>query len=157
MEEAQMNVPASPSKSSNKAVIFIIAAIVIVTIAVWGYSSTKKTTPVSVGQTNSNSTTGQLYKDGTYSAIGNYTAPSGPEEIGVSLTLSNNTITDATVEAKATIEASKNFQRRFVNNYKQFVIGKNINDVKLDKVAGASLTSKGFEVALANIMDQAKQ
>ena len=96
------------------------------------------------------------YKDGTYSAVGNYNSPGGPEEIGVSVTLKNNLITNASVEVKATRRKSLMVQQDFADHFKPFVIGKNINEVKLDKVSGSSLTPAGFNDAIAKIKAQAK-
>jgi uncharacterized protein with FMN-binding domain len=40
------------------------------------------------------------YKDGTYTAVGTYRSPAGAEEMGVTLTLKDNTITDVVIEPK---------------------------------------------------------
>ena len=96
------------------------------------------------------------YKDGKYSAEGDYRSPGGPEQVKVSITLKAGTITDADVVSEATLPKSKHFQGLFISGYKPLVIGKKINEVQLDKVAGSSLTPKGFNDALAKIMTQAQ-
>ncbi len=96
------------------------------------------------------------YKNGTYSATGDYTSPGGAETIGLSITLKNDVIVDAQFTAMATRAISKQMQDIFAANYKVLVIGKNIDEVKLGKVSSSSLTPKGFNDALAKIKVQAK-
>ena len=96
------------------------------------------------------------YKDGTYSTVGTYSSPAGAEEIGVTITLKNDIITDVGVEPKATARRSVEMQQDFAANYKPMVVGKNIASVKLGKVSGASLTPMGFNDAIAKIEAQAK-
>lgn len=98
-----------------------------------------------------------VYKDGTYSATGEYRSPAGPEAIGVTLTLKNDIVVEAVVEAKATATKSQMMQADFIANYKQFVIGKNIDEVVLGKVSGSSLTPKGFNEAVTKIKAEAKK
>ena len=79
------------------------------------------------------------YKDGTYTAVGNYVSPGGPEEVGVTLTLKDDTIVDTSFEIKATRPKSVDMQTAFAENYKQYVVGKNIDEVNLSKVSSSSL------------------
>lgn len=95
------------------------------------------------------------YKNGTYSADGEYTTPGGQEKVGVTLTLTDGVISDINVEEKAILATSKKMQADFGANYKPMVIGKNINDVTLTKVSGSSLTPKGFNNALDKIKAEA--
>ena len=96
------------------------------------------------------------YKDGFYKVIGGYKSPGGDETIEVKLTLKDNIVTEAEVVPNATLEKSIYFQGLFVGGFKEFVIGKNINEVKLDKVSGSSLTPKGFNDAIDKIKSEAK-
>jgi len=96
------------------------------------------------------------YKNGEYSVIGSYVSPGGAEEVGVNLTIEDNIITAVEFEPKATRPISVKFQGIFAENYNEFVVGKNINEVKLDKVSGSSLTPKGFNDALDKIKAEAK-
>ncbi len=96
------------------------------------------------------------YKDGTYTAVGNYVSPGGPEEVGITLTLKDDTIVDASFEIKATRPKSVEMQTAFAENYKQFVVGKNIDEVNLSKVSSSSLTPKGFNDAIEKIKSEAK-
>lgn len=98
-----------------------------------------------------------VYKDGTYTAVGNYNSPGGDDQIQVTVTLKNDIITDATVTSLVAMGGpSKLFQNQFIAGFKQQVIGKNIADVRLTKVSGSSLTPLGWNDAIAKIEGQAK-
>jgi len=92
-----------------------------------------------------------IYQNGTYEVAGEYISPGGPEQITVKLTLQEGLITAAEVEPQAKRPNSVKFQGIFADNYQELVIGKNIDELKLDKVAGSSLTPKGFNDALEKI------
>ncbi len=111
-------------------------------------STSASATPTSIQAAN--------YKDGTYDVKGAYTSPAGPETIDVKLTLKDNKVTDAEVVSEATNPKSKFMQGAFISGYKDMVIGKNINDIHLEKVSGSSLTPKGFNDALEQIKTQAQ-
>jgi uncharacterized protein with FMN-binding domain len=96
------------------------------------------------------------YKDGLYKQEGDYTSPGGAEQIDVALTIKDGVISDVTVTPKAENPKSKYMQNVFVENYKPMVLGKNLKDLKLGKVAGSSLTPKGFNDAIEKIKTQAK-
>jgi len=119
-------------------------------------------TPVTDEQKPATSTTEPVamtngsYKNGNYSAVGDYMSPGGAEQVGVTVALKDNVITDVTFEPKAQRPASVKFQGMFAEGFKQFVVGKKIDEVQLSKVSGSSLTPKGFNDALAKIKVQAK-
>lgn len=127
-----------------------------------------KTAPVAVDTTTTTTTTtttdtttpppvtSSVYKDGSYSAVGTYTAPSGEESIGVSVTLAGDVVKDVSVTANATNSDSKKYQQKFIAGYKTMVVGKKISDIKLSKVSGSSLTPNGFNDAIAKIEAGAK-
>ncbi len=96
------------------------------------------------------------YKNGTYSAVGSYVSPAGPENVEVVLTLKNDLVIDATVVGKATATRSKTMQADFIAHYKEFVVGKNIAELTLGKVSGSSLTPRGFNNAVDKIQAAAK-
>ncbi len=157
--------PQKTSSNAKKIVIPIAVAalLVLIIIGIFVYQQNQTTTdtmmtetPVNQNIQSSPSTATSMYKDGTYQATGNYVSPGGPREIGVTVTISNGQITDSQFEGKATDATSKRFQGEFGNNYKTFVIGKNIDEVMLTKVSGSSLTPKGFDDALNKIKQQAK-
>ena len=96
------------------------------------------------------------YTDGTYSADGDYVAPSGQESISVEISLQDDTVTAVTVTphaASGTREAG--FQGQFAENIASEVVGKDIDELNVSRVAGSSLTSTGFNAALADIKQQA--
>lgn len=96
------------------------------------------------------------YKNGTYSVTGNYVSPGGPRELNVTITLTDGLITQAETVGTATDATSKRFQGEFVDGFKAQVIGKNIDEVSLTKVAGSSLSPKGFNDAIAKVITEAK-
>ncbi len=105
------------------------------------------TTPVVVPLTK--------YADGTYTVTASYDSPAGMESLGVSVTVSGDIVTAAVVTSMAKDKKSSQFQDAFIAGYKVLAIGKNIADIQLSKVSGASLTTKGFNEALSVIKTQA--
>lgn len=116
---------------------------------------TKPTTTPSTSGTTTPSTQ-STYKDGTYTATGSYMSPGGMDQVGVTLTLKNDIVTDVSVSPMAGDNTSERYQAMFVAGYKQYVVGKDIDKVKLDKVSGASLTPIGFNEAITKIEAQAR-
>lgn len=96
------------------------------------------------------------YKDGTYTASSSYYVPHGQESIQVTLTLKNGVVTDSSVTNSETNYESASYQEGFAQEYKSYVVGKNIKDVQLSYVAGASDTTNGFNDAVNSIMSQAQ-
>lgn len=96
------------------------------------------------------------YKDGVYSAVGTYNSPGGIDNLGVSVTLKGGVIVDSAVTNQAGDNTSVRYQNMFISGYKQFVTGKNIDEVTIGKVSGSSLTGTGFNAALTKIKIQAK-
>lgn len=96
------------------------------------------------------------YIDGTYEAKGVYTTPGGEREIAVSITVTDDVVTAATFTGFATDPASKRFQGEFAEGFQAQVVGKNIDELNLQKVSGSSLTPKGFMNALETIKVQAQ-
>lgn len=99
----------------------------------------------------------KVYKDGTYEAVGGYNSPGGAEEITVSVTLQADKITASTVKKGATGGNAEFHQEDFIAAFKELVVGKNIEDLKLNRVAGASLTTGGFNNAIIQIKNAAVQ
>lgn len=86
------------------------------------------------------------YEDGEYTVDGGYGTRGS--SIGVSLTLEDDEITAVEVSPRATDRTSLALQRRFADAVPELVIGRNIDDVELDRVAGNSHTPEGFNNAL---------
>lgn len=97
-----------------------------------------------------------VYKNGTYSADGSYKSPAGFEKIHVTLIIKDDVIISSEVQGTATNLKSQKFQGIFIENYKQYVVGKSIDTVKLDKVSGSSLTGAGFNDAVTKIKVESK-
>lgn len=158
----------APSTSKNSLIIpgVVAALIVLSIIGVYLYqSNTNKeestTIPTETNTVTTTSPDSQTvvtteYQDGTYTATGNYVSPGGPREIEISLTLNGGQITDATFVGGADDPTSKRFQGEFADNYKAMIVGKNLDEVNLNKVAGSSLTPKGFNDAVTKIKTQAQ-
>lgn len=162
-------------KSSTGPIIAVVGLIVIVVVAVLAFQN------MNAGSQNATTTTAEqtqqqpaqneamvaepttpaaeqagAYKDGTYTAVGNYTSPGGAETLGVTLTIANGVVTTSEVEVQATRPISKTRQTDFKDNYKPQVEGKSIDELTLTKVSGSSLSPKGFNDAVEQIKQQAQ-
>ena len=96
-----------------------------------------------------------VYADGTYLAEADYLAPSGMETISVSLTLAADVVTAVTVVGDATDHEAQEFQGRFADGIAAEVVGREIADLSVTRVSGASLTSGGFNTAVETIRSEA--
>jgi hypothetical protein len=74
----------------------------------------------------------------------------------VTITVSNNKITEASVSQQASSRESREYQADFASGYKSQVVGKDIATLQLSRVSGSSLTPRGFNEALNIIRSQAK-
>lgn len=97
-----------------------------------------------------------VYKDGTYTATGNYASPGGADSIDVTLTLKDDVVTDVLVIPKGLSPSSKRWEENFAGGIKAEIVGQKIDSIQLDSVSGSSLTPIGFMDALAKIKTQAK-
>jgi uncharacterized protein with FMN-binding domain len=95
------------------------------------------------------------YADGDYSAEGSYSNPGGESTIKVALTISDGTISKVDVTPEATNGTSKQYQTQFAGGIADQVVGKSLDDLDVSKVAGSSLTSKGFNDAIDQIKAEA--
>ncbi|MEV7110988.1 FMN-binding protein [Streptomyces anulatus] len=93
------------------------------------------------------------YADGRYEANGEY--GSQDSSIGVTLTLSDDVITEITVDPHATDPTSLDLQERFAEAIPDRVVGRGIDDVHIDRLAGSSHTPDGFNDALEKIKNEA--
>lgn len=96
------------------------------------------------------------YKDGTYAADGQYVSPAGGENVHVSLTIKNDTVTDATFSGDGTNPKTEAMQTAFAAGFKEQVVGKSLGEVNVGVVNGSSLTGGGFNDAVVKIRIQAK-
>lgn len=119
-----------------------------------GQASTGSPSPTS---SSAIATTGATtYKDGTYSADGTYTSPNGQETVGVELTLAADKVSAVNITVHPSNPNTKKFQGEFASGIAAQIVGKDVDELKVSKVAGSSLTSGGFNDALEQIKSQAK-
>ena len=118
-------------------------------------ATTNSTVAGSAATSGAAGATGE-YKSGEYSATGRYVSPGGPQQIGVTVTLDNSTITALTLDTSQTKGTSKEFQGKFAGGIDALVIGKNIDGLDVHKVSGSSLTSGGFNDAIEQIKSEAR-
>ncbi|MBJ2122000.1 hypothetical protein I6N91_13525 [Arthrobacter sp. MSA 4-2] len=98
----------------------------------------------------------QAYEDGDFTQVGSYVSPGGTEEIGVTLTLEKDVVTAVTTEPMPSNPTAKLYQERFSGGIQEEIVGKKLDELKVDKVAGSSLTSGGFAEATDRIKSEAK-
>jgi uncharacterized protein with FMN-binding domain len=155
--------------ANNNTRIIGIVVIVVIALTIGGLKLTAKKptddnssaipSTADTGSSNSassESSTPGPYKDGTYSASGQYTSPGGNESIDVSLTIKDGKVADSTVSPHAATEESQEHQNDFKRGYASLIKGKDLSTLKLSKVSGSSLTSQGFNAAVEKIRNQAK-
>ena len=97
------------------------------------------------------------YKDGTYTAPGTYVSPGGTEHISVTMTLAKNIVTAVKVTTVQADPTARGYEQLFEGGISAAAVGKNINTLNIGVVAGSSLTSMGFNKALAKIKADAKE
>lgn len=93
------------------------------------------------------------YADGSYTVNTGYRAPGNANHtMAVTLTLKGDVVTASSiVYGGDKVGESSNYQSRFMRSYESQVIGKKLDAVKLSRVGGASLTSNGFNDAIAKV------
>lgn len=119
-----------------------------------GQASTGSPSPT--GSSAIATTRATTYKDGTYSADGTYTSPNGQETVGVELTLAADKVSAVNITVHPSNPNTKKFQGEFASGIAAQIVGKDVDELKVSKVAGSSLTSGGFNDALEQIKSQAK-
>ena len=137
------------SLDKNKTAVALLGGLALVG-ALAGCSTPAVDTgsPADTGSGTGSETTSGTYTDGTYTESADYSAPSGTETVDVTLTLADNVITDVKVTGHATDPQAKLHQGQFAGGIAGVVVGKNIDDIQVDKVGGSSLTSGGFNAAV---------
>jgi len=119
-------------------------------------TTTEQATPATTDASTSSDSSTSSYKDGTYNATGSYSSPGGRESIELTVTIASGVITSTSLAENATSGEAKGYQEDFASGYKNLVVGKNVDEVSLSRVAGSSLTSNGFNAALEQIKSDAK-
>ena len=139
--------------------LIIILAIVLLGRKSSTVADVASSTPVSTNPTDNTDVPKNplaKYKDGTYMATGGYDSPGGKDQIGVTITLVDGVVTDASVKTIVADRESKEYQQKFISGFKSVVIGKSIDSLNLSAVSGSSLTPIGFNAAIELIKTQAK-
>jgi hypothetical protein len=99
-----------------------------------------------------------VYNNGSYDINTSYLAPNRANHtVAVSFTLTNDVVTAAKISFGGDeVATSKGYQNKFVAAYESQVIGKKLDNIKLSRVGGASLTSNAFNDAIAKVKVAAK-
>ncbi|MGT2427164.1 FMN-binding protein [Amnibacterium kyonggiense] len=118
-----------------------------------GGSAAAPSTTASAGA--GGSTASGALKDGSYTATGDYESPGGPSAVGVTVTLKDGTISAVQVVPEAADPTARQYEQQFASGIGAAVIGKRIDGLQVGAVSGSSLTSRGFEAALAEIRSRA--
>jgi len=149
---------ASPSVRAGVAVIGIAGALTLAGCAGTTDDSSPQTdtgaAPSNQGSTDTGSTGstgGGTYADGTYTAEGAYPTPESVETISVTVTLEDDVITAVEVTGDPQKRESVEYQAKFIGGIADVVVGEDIDDISVSRVAGSSLTSTGFNQAIEAI------
>ncbi|MCP2637786.1 FMN-binding protein [Microbacterium sp. HD4P20] len=114
--------------------------------------------PSEEANSNESEATGSgSYADGTYTADGTYATPETVETISVTVTLEGDVITDVEVTGEPQRSESEQYQGEFIGGIAEVVVGQNIDDIQVSRVAGSSLTSGGFNEAIETIKADAAE
>jgi uncharacterized protein with FMN-binding domain len=135
------------------------ASVLLLTAACGGGSDGPSDPPSSSATSSSDDSSdasASTYKDGSYEAETSYANPAGSSDLGVKVTLAGNKITAVEVTPEATDGTSKGFQEMFASGISGEVVGKSLDELNVDKVAGSSLTQLGFNKAIEEIKADAK-
>jgi uncharacterized protein with FMN-binding domain len=117
---------------------------------------TSSATPANGSSASTAHSSTSTYKDGTYTADGQYYVPHGLEDIKVTLTVAGGVVTNSSIVNSQSNQDSQRYQEDFTSQYKSSVVGKNLAEIKLAYIAGASDTSAGFDAAVSQIRNQAQ-
>lgn len=148
---------ATPASTVRKSVFVGIAGLSLAGTVAGCAPSAAETAPAAPsGGASTLAGSGAQYKDGTYSADGNYVSPNGTETVGVQLTLAAGKVTDVQITQHPSNPNTRKFQGEFAGGIAAQVVGRNIDELKVSKVAGSSLTSGGFNQALEKIKSEAQ-
>lgn len=137
----------------NLAIVIVTVSVILAGTYLINNLSRKRNTLTIRTNTPENST---KYADGTYVADAVYTTSGGHVNMGIEITLEDGVIVDSIIEADPSNPTSLSYQQDFIESYKEFVVGKKIEGLKLDKVSRSSLTTVEFNDALEKIREEAR-
>ena len=95
------------------------------------------------------------WPDGTYTADGSYATPESVETIRVTVTLEDDIVTAVQVTGDPQKRESVQYQGQFIGGIADVVVGQDIDEIRVSRVAGSSLTSRGFNQAIEAIKSEA--
>lgn len=104
-------------------------------------------------ETETSMPTADGYDDGAYTARGWY--GSLPSHQDVTLTVEGGVVTDVEITTPAEDETSLGYQERFAAALPDAVVGRPLDEISIDRLAGSSGCSEGFMSALAQIREDA--
>ena len=113
------------------------------------------TTPTPAASASEEAASSSTYADGTYTAEGSYATPESVETIVVTVTLDDDIITAVDVTGDPQKRESEEYQGRFIGGIADVVVGQDIDQISVSRVAGSSLTSGGFNQAIDTIKSEA--
>lgn len=118
-------------------------------------SETSSTSPPAAVETDPPAAAGTAagYRDGEYSATGWYGGL--PSHQDVTLTIDDGTVTAVQINTPADNATSLGYQERFAAALPEAIIGRDIDELDVDRLAGSSGCSQGFMDALAQIKAEA--
>ncbi|MBU4464913.1 MAG: hypothetical protein KKH75_03595, partial [Actinobacteria bacterium] len=119
-------------------------------------ASTAATAPTTGATSSAADASSTTYANGTYTASGSYQTPESVEQVSVTVTLADDVVTAVEVNGTPTTSESKQYQSRFIGGISSEVVGKDIDQISVSRVAGSSLTSGGFNQAIEEIKSEAK-
>jgi len=125
------------------------------TVALAGCGAATGSTSADTSSDGGSSSGGVSYADGTYTATGSYVTPESVETIEVTLTLESGEISAVEIQGDPQTAETVQYQSRFIGGIEDEVVGVALDDIQVDRVAGSSLTSGGFNEAVEAIKDEA--
>lgn len=97
------------------------------------------------------------YKDGSYHQDASYKSRDGEEQMSIDATLAGGAVSDLNVTYQESNQTSGSYLKKFSTKVKDKVVGVPLQEVRVDKLSGASATSEAFMEALNRIADDARQ
>jgi len=110
-----------------------------------------KTVPTTVPQAPISKPRPQAPSVYSYATSISYNVPNGGQTMDVNISLQNKVVVSVSISQSKRGGTSAEYQQNFQNSYKSYVVGKNINDISLSRVGGASLTTNAFNKAINSI------
>ena len=83
-----------------------------------------------------------------------YSVRSTPESMKVNILINGSTIADLQLSQFPGSQDSKKYQDAFAAEIESYVVGKNINEIQVSRIAGASYTTDAFMQALDKMKSQ---